>query len=264
MDLNLGTFSFLFLRLAPFILICFFTLSSLFNNDLRGIVYLFGVLFAVFINFGVATSFTESLGVVPEEFKSEICDFTLFGTSGSTSPIPIGETIISFTFFYLFTTLILKDRDYINKVVNFDSIPNVPTLGECFVTPWQMLSLDFLKFIPSIFLNIPSIRANLITILFFFILIMFDLFWNTPAFKFIRTNIMKLPLTYCYTGYQSATAYLIGLFVGIIWSNIIYSTKTPSLQYFPNYKNNEFCKRISNTRYKCKVYKNGQLMSSNI
>ena len=31
-------------------------------------------------------------------------------------------------------------------------MPNVPSLGECFVTPWQMLSLDFFKFIPQCFL----------------------------------------------------------------------------------------------------------------
>ena len=38
-----------------------------------------------------------------------------------------------------------------NKVINFDNVPNIPSLGDCLVTPWQMLSLDFLKFIPSIF-----------------------------------------------------------------------------------------------------------------
>ena len=260
MDLNLGTFSFLFLRLSPFILICFFTLSSLFNSDLRGVVYIFGVLFAVFLNF--ASERIYDLGKVPEESRSEICDFTLLGTPGSQPSIPIGQTIISFTFFYLFTTLLLKDRDYINKTYDFSSVPNVPTLGECFVTPWQMLSLDFLKFFPSIFFNIPSIRSNMPTILFFFILIIFDLFWNTDIFMYIR-QLMKLPEKYCFTKKQSGFAYGIGLIVGVIWSNIIYSTKTPSLQYFPNYKNNEMCKRVSSTKYKCKVYRNGELVASN-
>ena len=67
MDLNLATFSFLFLRLAPFILICFFTLSSIFNNDLRGIVYLFGLLIAVFTSFIISTNF--DLGDIEQNDK---------------------------------------------------------------------------------------------------------------------------------------------------------------------------------------------------
>ena len=120
MDLNLGTFSFLFLRLAPFILICFFTLSSIFNNDLRGVVYLFGVLFSIFVGFLIGGNQYFELGEVTDN-KSAICDFVLFGKGGDGS-VPVGETIIGFTFFYLFTTLILKDREYINKVVNFENI----------------------------------------------------------------------------------------------------------------------------------------------
>ena len=60
----------------------------------------------------------------------------------------------------------------------------------------------FLKFIPSMFLNIPNIKQNLPTIVFFVLLILFDLFWNTNWFTSIK-KIMKLPITYCYTGSQT-------------------------------------------------------------
>tara|TARA_A200000159_G_C7226421_1_gene298326 strand:- start:65 stop:850 length:786 start_codon:yes stop_codon:yes gene_type:complete len=256
MDLNLGTFSFLFLRLAPFILICFFTLSSIFNNDLRGIVYLFGLLIAVFTSFIIGTNF--DLGDIDPNDKSGVCDFVLFGKSAEGS-VPVGETIIGYTFFYLFTTLILKDRDYINKVMNFNNIPNIPTLGGAFITPWQLLSLDFLKFIPALFFNIPNIRANLPTIFFFITLILFDLFWNTSWFTPLK-KILRMSTTYCYTSYQTVAAYAIGTFIGIFWSNVIFNTNTPSLQYFPEYKNNEVCKRVTSTKYRCKVYKNGELI----
>tara|TARA_B100000242_G_scaffold274113_1_gene228209 strand:- start:70 stop:855 length:786 start_codon:yes stop_codon:yes gene_type:complete len=256
MDLNLATFSFLFLRLAPFILICFFTLSSIFNNDLRGIVYLFGLLIAVFTSFIIGTNF--DLGDIDQNDKSGVCDFILFGKSAEGS-VPVGETIIGYTFFYLFTTLILKDRDYINKVMNFNNIPNVPTLGGAFITPWQLLSLDFLKFIPALFFNIPNIRANLPTIFFFITLILFDLFWNTSWFTPLK-QILRMSTTYCYTSYQTIAAYAIGTFIGIFWSNVIFNTNTPSLQYFPEYKNNEVCKRVTSTKYRCKVYKNGELI----
>ena len=260
MDLNLGIFSFLFLRLAPFILICFFTLSSIFNNDLRGVVYLFGVLFSIFISFLIGGNQFFDLGGVSDDEKSGVCDFVLFG-KGVEGSVPVGETIIGFTFFYLFTTLILKDREYINKVINFDNVPNIPSLGESLVTPWQMLSLDFLKFIPSLLSNIPSIKNNLPTIVFFITLILFDLFWNTNWFTGLK-QLLRMPTSYCYTTRQTIAAYSIGIIIGIFWSNIIFSTNTPEIQYFPEYKNNEVCKRVSSTTYKCKVYKKGVLVNT--
>ena len=104
MDLNLATFIFLFLRLAPFILITFFTLSSVFNNDLRGLIYIFGVLLSIFTNYLIGNNkslgdFIGNVGI-EEEDKSAICDFAVFGADKS-SIIPIGETIISFYFFLL-------------------------------------------------------------------------------------------------------------------------------------------------------------------
>ena len=259
MDLNLGTFLFLFLRIAPFILVCFFTLSSIFNSDLRGIVYLFGLLWAIMMSFLVGNNM--SFNDVNPDDKSAVCDFVLFG-GGQNASIPVGETVLGFTFFYLFTTLILKDQTYVGKTMNFDNIPNVPSLGNCFVTPWQMLSLDFLKFIPSIFTNIPNLKENLSTIIFFVVLILFDIFWNTNIFSWLK-NIMQLPNSYCYTTSQTGMAYFIGIIIGILWSNIIFNMKSPELQYFPEYKNNEVCKKASPTKYKCKVYKNGHVIKDN-
>lgn len=256
MDLNLGTFLFLFLRISPFILVSFFTLSSIFNSDLRGIVYIFGLLWAIFVNFLVGNNI--NLSTIDEADKAGICDFVLFGNDGK-SPIPVGQTILGFTFFYLFSTLILKDRDYINKNVDYSNIPNVPTLGECLVTPWQMLSADFLKFIPNAISNAHSVAENKPTIFFFTILIFFDIFWNTNLFRWLK-QLLELPLNYCYTGKQTALAYIIGIIIGMIWGYVIYSMKSPELQYFPEFKNNEVCKKASATKYKCKVYKNGKLV----
>jgi hypothetical protein len=256
MDLNLGTFLFLFLRIAPFILVCFFTLSSIFNSDLRGIAYLFGLLWAIFVSFLVGNNI--SFNDVNPDDKSAVCDFVLFG-GGQNANIPVGETVLGFTFFYLFTTLILKDQHYISKNMNFENMPNIPSLSSCLVTPWQMLSLDFLNFIPRAISNIPNIKENFPTILFFVILIAFDIFWNTNIFGWLK-QILGLPANYCYTISQSGTAYAIGILIGILWSNIIYKMKSPELQYFPEYKNNEVCKKASPTKYKCKVYKNGKLI----
>lgn len=260
MDLNLATFIFLFLRLSPFILICFFTLSSIFNSDLRGIVYLFGLLWAVFMSFIIGNN-TNLGGTVEEGDRNAVCDIVFFGGDRKMEHIPVSETILGYTAFYLFTTLILKDKNFIKKSVDFNSFPSVPSLGECFITPWKMINLDFLKFIPNMFMNIPNLRENSPTIVFFITLILFDIFWNTNLFIKLK-EIMKLDTKYCYTGKQSFFAYFIGIIIGIIWSNIIFATNSPSLQYFPEYKNNEVCKKVSPKKYKCSVYKNGELVKT--
>jgi hypothetical protein len=256
MNLNLSSFIFLFLRLSPFILICFFTLSSIFNNDLRGIIYLFGLLISIFTAFSVGNNL--NLDVVRPEDKHAVCDFVFFSGSDSRH-IPVGETILAYTFFYLFTTIVLKDKEFINTNVNFEHFPNVPSLNSCLITPWQMLKPDFIKFLPTMFTNLPALNENISTITFFMLLIAFDIFWNTNIFSSIK-KLLQLDLKYCYTTYQSGIAYFIGIIIGIIWSTIIYSTNSPHLQYFPGYKNNEVCKKAGPTKYSCKVYKNGELL----
>ena len=47
---------------------------------------------------------------------------------------------------------------------------------------------------------------------------------------------MYVDTKYCYSLKQTGFTYLIGLIIGVIWANIIYSSKTPELQYFPEYK----------------------------
>ena len=123
------------------------------------------------------------------------------------------------------------------------------------------ITVDFLKFIPIMFFNTPSTKDNLPTIIFFTTLIFFDVFWNTNIFRYIK-ELLQVDTKYCYTFKQTGFAYLIGILIGVIWANIIYSMKNPELQYFPEYKNNEMCKKASSTKYKCSVYKNGELVKN--
>ena len=50
MELNIITIIYLFFRLAPFIIVCFFSLQSIFNQDLKGFIYLVGLLIACFVS----------------------------------------------------------------------------------------------------------------------------------------------------------------------------------------------------------------------
>ena len=90
-EFNFISLSYLFARLAPFIIICYFALQSLFNWDFKGIFYLAGVLFTVFLNI--------------------ICLNLISPDTNPTSPVctaiegmpnsPIGQSILGFTFAYL-------------------------------------------------------------------------------------------------------------------------------------------------------------------
>ena len=216
MELNFATLILLFLRLSPFVLLCFFSISSIFNSDLKGVVYLAGILLAAGFSL-VAQGFVSASKPAN---KDDICDLVSIG-SGAFSNIPLGETILGFTFTYLLQTMRQTDKEYPKSDV---------------------------------------VKRNWPTTLFFMILIFSDLALNTNIFSFIK-EYLKMPPTACYTNMQTAAAYSIGIFAGFLWSNIIYSTKTPELLYFSKYKNNESCSKVSNKTFKCKVYKNGKLIS---
>jgi hypothetical protein len=215
MELNFATLILLFLRLSPFVILCFFSISSIFNSDLKGVVYLAGVLLAAGISL-MSQGFISS----KSDNKDDICDIISIG-SGMFSNIPLGGTILGFTFMYLLQTMIQTDAEF----------PGLKTT-----------------------------ERNWPTILFFIILIFFDLVLNTHLFTAVK-NLLNLPLTACYSGIQSAVAYGIGIIAGLIWSTIIYTAKSPELMYFSKYKNNESCSKVSNKTFKCKVYKNGKLVS---
>ena len=117
MKLTFITLTYLFARLSPFILVSFFILNSFFNQDFKGIIYLVGVIFACFFsiivsNTGFIKSFEDSLGIGAG--GNEVCNLVTIGeNTSSINGIPMGQTIISFTFFYLLTIILW------NKVFKF-------------------------------------------------------------------------------------------------------------------------------------------------
>jgi hypothetical protein len=226
MELNISTFMYLFVRLLPFILVCFFSISSIFSNDVKGIVYLCGLLLTVGIGFMASAligMFTqnlketdESIGIISSDEESNnkkdlICKILSLGFSSLT--IPIGELITSFTFIYLLATMILTSTDDSNVVSN----------------------------------NIP-------TIIFFSILMIIQLVFSN---KFL-SNYFNLGNIICHPTQYSVLSLTIGGLIGWLWAFTIISTETEELHYYNTYDNNEKCKATTSGNYKCKVYKDGQ------
>uniref|UniRef100_A0A6C0DQG5 Uncharacterized protein n=1 Tax=viral metagenome TaxID=1070528 RepID=A0A6C0DQG5_9ZZZZ len=145
MELNLFSITYLFLRLAPFILVCFFVFGSFFNQDFKGIIYLIGLIITGFVtilfeNTGILNRFKSD-----ESQKSPSChafDFTLLGFKTSNS-LPMSQNIFGFTFGYLLT-IISQNNIYLSNlptllffpaVILFDFVWNIKNI--CY--SWQYL-----------------------------------------------------------------------------------------------------------------------------
>lgn len=104
-------------RLAPFILVSYFSLSSILNQDVKGIVYLAGLLLACFIayvcgNMGV---FKPNENLPDNEM---ICNVLTLTDTGRFSQIPLSMVTFAYTFFFL------VDIIQANKL----AVQNIPTL----------------------------------------------------------------------------------------------------------------------------------------
>jgi len=115
-ELNLLTFVYLFLRLSPFIIVCFFALNSLFNQDFRGIVFLHGIVFACFISTMMYNAIGSTSIFSSGETKNPICTLVSFSKEPSSNVLPIGQNILGFSFFYLFY-VIAKYKTYLTNLV---------------------------------------------------------------------------------------------------------------------------------------------------
>jgi len=136
-------------RLSPFLIVCFFMLQSLFRMDIRGLVYLAGVILACLftILFGSFPGLQElDRKTKLPNTRYNVCKLIEF-TGGPISHLPLGMTILSFTFFYLGYTVVqyrLYDRNilmitmFILLIMN-DFIYNI--MNGCTSTILLLLSL---------------------------------------------------------------------------------------------------------------------------
>ena len=200
MELNIISFCYLFLRISPFILVSFFLLSSVFNQDFRGLVYVAGLLFSCFTTIIFGNALSDIIPIIDASARPAICNSISVGYSGDVSKLPLGQSVISFTFGYLLYTIIKNN----------------------------------------------IIKQNIATIVFFPILLFFDLVWNAK--------------NSCYTIWQLIMSLILGGLFGVFWSFIISKTNNPDLQYFAGVSNNEVCSVPSKQTFKCRVYKNGKLI----
>jgi len=105
MELNLITLIYLFLRLAPFILVCFFTLSSIIEQNLKGFIYMAGLLIACTLNLMIGGALGQFIGK-PTNDSTSVCNTITLGKNQLFSNLPMGICTLAYTFAYLLYAIV--------------------------------------------------------------------------------------------------------------------------------------------------------------
>ena len=128
MDISPITFSYLFYLLAPFILICYFVLSSLLQSDPRGIFLLLGSFINIIVVY-LFDSLLSSNDMISELFKLKnsdvdngICNpYTILGSEIETT-LPMSSSIIYYVYGYLLGCMSYS-KDKVNQYAFSDNVP---------------------------------------------------------------------------------------------------------------------------------------------
>ena len=196
MQLNFSNMLKFFAAISPILLAFCLVMLSIFNSDIKGMVYLGGVLIASLINlFILNTLKVKSQTLIPP--SCNLIDFP-FNLNEYVSPA-FNSMFIAFTLAYLYLPM-----QYISGI-------NFPVL--MFIT--GLLVLDG------------------------------------------GTKIMGG----CTTFSGVALGSLVGFVLGIIWFVLFYSTGHEDLLFFNvESSNNVICSRPKQQTFKCRLYKNGELI----
>lgn len=251
-----------FLQLSPFIIVSFFTLSSIFNSEIRGLIYLVCLLVTVGVAYGLnmyGCTFINK-DSMPVSTPAHCGTLEIFkGTNFS-----IGQVILTFTFTYLLTNLILNDiREPDSHFVS----NNWPT-----ITFFSIIL--FTDLILNVKTNFFGNRTIGLLILGISILLIFfkQLTGVTLVYKlgigeifgyiFLVVSVLtilsyigegKEPGTYCYNLQQTSFSYLVGIVFGFLSGWLItHIFNNDELKYFPINTNKDKCKKATNKKYKCR------------
>lgn len=185
--------------LAPVLLVFFFVMLSMLNQDFKGLVYIAGVLLATALNIPLMNMQKS------EVFKdaSVTCNFIEVPFLTNYNSPSTSSLIIAFTFAYLY--LPMRANDQMNYAV--------------IVALLTLFALD----------AVTRVSGN------------------------------------CTTVAGTVLGALVGCLFGVSWYTVFHSAGADYLLYFDELdSNNVVCTKPSKQTFKCSVYKNGQLISSNI
>ena len=198
MKFNIVNLLYLFFRLAPIIIVTFFSLQFVFNYDAISIIYLVGLILACLTTMAVGNVFyggiffkERALQTVNRKKElNPMCKVFELTKEGPLSNIPLSQTVLGYSFFFLVLIIIKNDvrtLDWKNTYVN-DNMNIMPA-----IRPGGQIYKDNIPF----FVILP-------------LLIIGDMFWN---------------IKYECDSFQTLLVSLaIGGSIGLLWSTIIDQT----------------------------------------
>jgi len=112
MQVNLINILYLCFRLAPFIIVSYFALQSMFNQELRGVIYLVGLLAATVITIliGNILPSQEMDMSIDSSYKKAKCNYLTIGAGDQPlSKLPLSQTVFGYTLGYLSYFITVND-----------------------------------------------------------------------------------------------------------------------------------------------------------
>ena len=191
--------------MTPFLLVFFLVMISIFNMEIKGFIYLAGLLMASIINIG-CMNIIKSPAVDNHNPLCGVLNFPFFGQSGS------GERYNS---------------------------PSLNSVVLCFTIAYLLL--------PMIFNN----QMNFMVII-------------TLVSLFIIDTICQI-FNKCTDTAGTLLGSMLGFILGAGWYTLLYHSGNKKLLYFEEFQSNKvMCSRPRKQQFKCKVYKNGELVDSTV
>ena len=217
MGMNIGNVSYLAFRMAPFIIVSFFVLQSILNVDIKGIIYLSGLLMVctliTYMN-GLVNSIIDTTDI-DNPLPNPKCSIITLGEAGGgyLSKIPLSLTVYSFTFFYLLIFVMNTASTNTKGVLDPKSLSS--------------------KSINTV------LQQNAPIFIIFPLLIILETVWLL-TYNCVQNILIR-----------GGIAIFIGGVGGVLWALIISSVGNTSLQYLSK-SGADVCSRPSKSLYKCK------------
>ena len=114
MELNIVSFFYLFFRLSPFIIVSYFGLASILNQDIKGVIYLVGLLVSCFATILIGNTIPDREPSGDPEEDNAVCNLISIGHNRTFSKSPLGISMLSYTLFYLVYIIVKYNIVYYN------------------------------------------------------------------------------------------------------------------------------------------------------
>lgn len=190
----------LFSVLSPFLLMFFMLMLTFLNQNIKGIIYICGIMVVCFINILLMNTIRSCSN--PSRTAS-MCNLIEIPYITNYNSPNMSSVFIAFTFIYLLLPM------------NFNNYYNIPII----TTLLSLFALD-----------------------------------SFTKISYLCTNYGGIAL-----------GSMVGLIGGALWYSMFHSMDLDELLYFNELSSNKvMCKRPSKQTFKCSVYKNGKLVSTNI